>query len=116
MITELQKKHVAGWNEKDADKRLQILGEVYAADIQMHDKDFSLKGIQEVSDFIGKLLADDPNFTFSASKDIEFAQNGARLSGKIVTGVKPDIFESMDFFVIKNDKVAELFVYMDLVS
>lgn len=116
MKNNLQEKHVAGWNEKDAEKRLEILSEIYSESILFHDKNFTLNGIREVSDFIGKLFSDDPNFTFSASRDIEFAQNGARLFGKIVTGAKPDVFESMDFFIIKDDKVAELYVYMDLLS
>jgi len=111
LFTQLQELHVAGWNERDAVKRDALLKQIYAHDIRMHDKDFTLDGLQAVSDFIGKLLTDDPEFNFSAQKNIDYTQNGARLYGRIGTGNK--VFYSMDFFVMENDKVAQLYVFMD---
>jgi hypothetical protein len=114
LIRNLQQKHVAAWNEKDPASRLALLTEIYDARIRMHDKDFTLTGIGAISDFIGKLIADDPNYSFAAAKDMDFTQNGARLYGKIVVGPKPDTFRSMDFFILDGSKVIELYVFMDL--
>jgi len=45
----LQATHVAAWNEKDTDKRMALLAEIYAADVTMYDKDNIFYGLQSVS-------------------------------------------------------------------
>lgn len=74
------------WNGNDAGKRTEMLGMIYAEDIKMYDKDFIFDGLKAISDFIGKLITKDPEFTVSAAKPIEVPQNSARLYGHIQTG------------------------------
>jgi len=107
----LQKIHVIAWNEKDATKRKELLEEIYAHDIKMYDKDFILEGLDAVSEFIGKLIEGDPAFSFEAAQPIEPLQNSARLFGKIQTS--EEILRSMDFFLIENDKVKDLYAFME---
>ena len=112
-MTTLQQTHTTVWNEKDRSKRDALMQTIYADDIKMYDKDFILTGIAAVSDFIDKLFAGDDTFNFAVAKPIESAQNGARLYWNIRTGPQPNILTGMDFFVVENDKVAHLFVFMD---
>ncbi|GAB3772082.1 hypothetical protein GCM10028818_11820 [Spirosoma horti] len=107
----LQQTHTAVWNEKDRTTRDALMQTIYAGDIKMYDKDFILTGIAAVSDFIDKLFAGDATFTFTVTKHMESTQHGARLYWDIRTG--PDVLTGMDFFVVENEKVAHLFVFMD---
>lgn len=111
LINNLQNVHVAAWNEKDRVKRDGLLKTIYADDVKMYDKDFILLGIEEISDFIEKLQKD-ADFQFSAAKPIEFVQNGLRFYGHIRTG--KGMLNSMDFFIIENNKVLHLYAFMDV--
>jgi hypothetical protein len=112
LIKTLQENHVAAWNERDREKRDSLLRTVYAEDIKTYDPDSILQNLTEVSDFIGKLHTQDPDFYFSAARPMDSTQNGARLYGHIGTKEKPDIMSSMDFFIIENGKAAHLYVML----
>ena len=73
----------------------------------MYDKDYVFEGLQAVSDFIGKLLREDPTFTFAAAGAIEFLQDSAKLSGHIRTS--GGILHSTDFFSYQT-KQSEPFI------
>jgi hypothetical protein len=111
LIATLEKTHIALWNEKDPAHRQQLADTIYSHDIKMYDKDFILTGISEVLGFINKLLTEDPCFTFRATKPLQAAQNGVRLFWHIRTG-SADL-TGMDFFVLQNNKVQDLYVFMD---
>jgi hypothetical protein len=112
-IERLQENHVAAWNEKVREKRDNLLKTIYAEDIKMYDPDTVFQSLAEVSDFIGTLHSQDPNFYFSAAKPMNFTQNGARLFGHIGTRENPNMMSSMDFFIIENGKVAHLYVMIE---
>ncbi|MGA0555383.1 nuclear transport factor 2 family protein [Larkinella sp. VNQ87] len=112
-MTNLQQVHTGVWNEKDRTTRDALIQTIYADGIIMYDKDFILTGTSAVSDFIDKLFADDANFTFTVTKPLESTQHGARLYWAIRTGPQPNVLTGMDFFVLENEKVAHLFVFMD---
>lgn len=111
ILEEFQRTHVAGWNEPDSEKRLALLKKIYAEDIKMYDKEFILNGIEDVSYFIGKLIAGDPVYSFTAAKSIELLQDGARLYGHITTG--GGALNSMDFFIFENDYAVKLYAFME---
>ena len=108
-----QENHVAAWNERDREKRDNLLKKIYAEDIKMYDPNSIIQSLEQVSDFIGMLQTQDPDFYFSVAKPIEATQNGARLYGHIGTKEKPEIMNSMDFFIIENGKAAHLYVFME---
>jgi len=112
-IKTFQENHVAAWNERDREKRDNLLRTVYAENIRMYDPNSVLKSLAEVSDFIGVIHSNDPDFYFSAARSMDVTQNGARLYGHIGTRENPDIINSMDFFIIENGKAVHLYVMMD---
>lgn len=77
----------------------------------MYDKDNTFEGLKSVSDFIGKLIAEDPLYHFAAVKPIEPLQNSARLFGQIKTS--GPLLNSMDFFLLENDKVKQLYAFLE---
>jgi len=111
LFIELQNLHVTAWNEKDPAKRMEMLQTIYAQDIKMYDKDFVFEGLQAVSDFIGKLIAEDPAYHFASVKPIEAIQDGARLYGNIKTS--GGLLNSMDFFQLDNGKVKHLYAFLE---
>lgn len=111
LLEELQNVHVAAWNEKNTEKREELLRKIYADDVKLYDKGFILHNLKEVSDFVGKLLAEDPMFNFSAAKPIEALQNSARFFGHIRTSA--GMLNSMDFFLIEKGKVQHLYAFME---
>jgi len=113
LLTRIQETHVAIWNEKDRARRAAMMQTIYAATIQMYDKDFTLTGTDAIADFIDKLFADDANFSFTAEKPMDSTQHGARLYWTIRTGPQPNELSGMDFFVLENGKIAHLFVFMN---
>lgn len=110
LLQTLQHTHVAAWNERDRSTRDSLLRTIYAENINMYDPSLVLQGLTAVSDFIGKLHMQDPEFLFSAARPIELSQNGARLYGHIGTSQNPRQLSSMDFFIIENGKAAHLYV------
>jgi hypothetical protein len=110
-FTELQLTHVSAWNEKDSAKRVELLEKIYTDDIRMYDKDFIFEGLKAVSDFIGKLITEDPAYHFAAAKPIEPLQNSARFYGSIQTS--GGLLNSMDFFLIENGKVDRLYAFLE---
>ncbi|MET3501334.1 hypothetical protein ABIC45_002946 [Mucilaginibacter rubeus] len=110
-FTELQNIHVAAWNETDAAKRDELLETIYSEDVKMYDKDFILNGLRSVSDFIGKLIAEDPAYHFAAARAIEPLQDSARFYGHINTSGGP--LNSMDFFLLEDGKVKHLYAFME---
>lgn len=111
VFNELQEIHVTAWNEKDVTKRNELLKKIYADDVKMYDKEFILDGLKAVSDFIGKLMAQDPAFNFSAARPIEPLQDSARLFGHIQTS--GGMLNSMDFFLLQDGKVKHLYAFME---
>ncbi|PZR27484.1 MAG: glyoxalase [Azospira oryzae] len=112
-INTFQDSHVAAWNERDRATRDQLLKTIYATHIKMYDPAFVFPNLTEVSDFIGKLHSDNPEFYFSAAKPMEATQNGVRFYGHIGTRENPNIMNSMDFFIIENGKATHLYVFME---
>ena len=110
-VKQLEEAHVAIWNEKDRTKRDSLMATVYSDKIKMYDKDFILTGIKEISDFIDKLLSQDPDFHFAPAKSMDSSQNSARLFWTIKTG--SNNLTGMDFFILEDDLVLHLYVYMD---
>lgn len=112
LLSKIQETHLAIWNERDRAKRDELMATIYAENIKMYDKDFVLAGIKEISDFIDKLHSQESNFVFTAEKPMDFTQNGARLYWEIHMGEKQDLLTGMDFFIVENEKVAHLYVFM----
>ena len=104
--------HLKIWNERDEAKRKVLLNQVYAADIEMVDHHFIAEGFEDISKFIVELQTKNPDFRFSA-KSIEINHNIVRLYWQFGSKAKPSVVSGMDLFVIENNKVQKLYVFVD---
>ncbi|RYG00863.1 MAG: nuclear transport factor 2 family protein [Chitinophagaceae bacterium] len=109
-LNEFKKYHIDGWNEKDRLKRDELLGNIYAPDIVMYDDTAVFSGLTAISDFIGSLREQDPDFQFFSDKPMESVQNSIRFYGHIRT--TQGMLNSMDFFILKDGKAIQLYAYM----
>lgn len=112
-LKKLQETHLAVWNERDRAKRDELIKTIYADYIVMTDPELTFRGTKAISDFIDKLHASDPQFYFSPKGPMENTRNGVRLFWNIRTSQKKKPMTGMDFFLLENDKVALLYVFMD---
>ena len=113
VLQNLQSTHLAIWKENDPVKRIGLMTRVYSAGIRMFDPGFTLTGHQEVSDFISKLHAGGNLVNFTATAPLEATQHGARLFWAIESKNSGEIMTGMDFFIVENDLVTQLFVFID---
>ena len=110
----LQATHLAIWNERDRTKRDALIAQIYAADIVMNDPDAVFSGRQAISDFIDKVQTQDPEFYFSATRPIQQVQNGMRLHWNIQFKKDQPGLTGIDFFILDEGMIKELYVFMDL--
>lgn len=109
-LKEFKENHINGWNERDRSKRDAILSKIYAQDIKMYDENSIYDGLKAISDFVGILHAQDPDFHFYSDNAFEPNQDSLRFFGKIRTA--QGILDSMDFFLLKNDKAVHLYAFL----
>lgn len=109
-LADFKKNHIDGWNERDRAKRDALLGKIYAQDIKMYDENSVFNGLKAISDFIGQLHAQDPDFHFFSDNPMEKNQDSLRFFGQIRTG--QGLLNSMDFFLIKDGKAAHLYAFL----
>ncbi|MXO06752.1 glyoxalase [Flavobacterium sp. HBTb2-11-1] len=110
--TSIIENHLKIWNEKDEVKRKALLNKVYDTDIEMVDRHFVAEGIEDISKFIVELQAKNPDFRFTA-KSVETNHNIVRLYWQFGSKAKPSVVSGMDLFVIENNKVQKLYVFVD---
>ena len=109
-IKKMQEVHLAIWNERSRSTRDSMIAQIYADEIKMYDPDSILKGTKEISDFIDKVQSDS-KFTIKATQPMESTQNGARLFWTITT--EEGLLKGMDFFILENEKVTNLYVFIE---
>lgn len=111
-MIDLVNKHLEIWTETDSVKRLALAREIYANDIRVTDPGVILNGIVQVSNFIGKLLAEHPGFEFKMTGQIEAHHNTAILFWHFGPESKPDTITGQDIFTIENGKIISLLVFV----
>lgn len=112
-IKSLVDSHLTIWNEKDDQKREDLMKKVYDVDIEMVDSHFVANGYREINGFIDGLQKKSKNSKFSRIKKIDVNHNTARLYWQHGSAEKPDAVTGMDLFVFENGKAVKLYVFVD---
>ncbi|WP_308993463.1 nuclear transport factor 2 family protein [Mariniflexile litorale] len=112
-IETLAIKHLDIWTDKNAEKRNKSIKEVYTVDVEIVDPFFVINGHSKLNDFIEELQAKHPGFSFSISQPIESHNNIARLFWQFGPDTKPDTITGQDIFVIENEKIKSLYIFID---
>ncbi len=107
------KAHLRVWAEIDDEKRLALARQVYSDNIRVIDPGVILSGQEEVSDFIGGLLKNNPGFQFEVAKPIETDHNMAILCWKFGPPSKPDTVSGEDIITIADSLITSILVFVD---
>jgi hypothetical protein len=105
--------HLKIWNEKDLNKRIQLMKNTYNNDIEMIDRHFVANGWDQINGFVNKLQSENPDAHFKPQKPIEAHHNVARLFWQFGTKENPSLVTGMDLFVFENGKVQKLYVFVN---
>lgn len=112
-IKKLINKHLATWGEKDQAVRINAIKEIYADNVTIIDPFFELHGTGELDAFISELQAKHPGYIFSLAKPIDSHTNIARVFWQFGPASKPDSITGQDVFVIENNKIQSLLIFID---
>ncbi|MCS3794731.1 VOC family protein [Niastella sp. OAS944] len=112
-IIAIVEQHIALWNEHDAQKRAEIAEKIYAPDIEMVDRHFTAIGAEKIDSFIRDLQQKNPAARFTHQKAIDAHTNLGRLFWQFGTADKPDMVTGMDLFVLDNNLVKKLYVFVN---
>lgn len=112
-IESLLQLHLSTWGEKDAEKRNKSIKQIYTEDVNIVDPFFVLNGTSGLNQFIDDLQKKHPGFKFSIAKPIDTHNNIARLSWQFGPESKPDTITGQDVFVVENNKIKSLYIFID---
>lgn len=112
-IIKLIEQHQHIWNEKDEVKRIALMQHTYSPDIEMTDAHFTACGYEKISGFIKQLQDRNPYEQFSPLRPIDAHSNIARLFWQSGTKEHPAAVTGMDVFVIENERISKLYVFLD---
>ena len=108
--------HLKLWGEAGAEKRLNMAKGIYAEQVKVVDPGGILNGIEEISDFIGDLLANNPGFEFRIVKPIEVHHHTALLSWQFGPASHPDQITGQDVFTLAEGLIVSLLVFVNGVT
>lgn len=112
-VSNLLKKHLDTWSEKNTDRRNIAIKEIYTEDVTIIDPFFVLNGTSGLNPFIDDLQKKHPGFVFSLARPVESHNNIARLFWQFGPVSKPDTITGQDVFVIENNRIKSLYIFID---
>lgn len=112
--TVIEKSLTEVWNERDADKRLQLIKKYYLPDFSFFEEGKELKGHTVLNDFIGNLLSSFPDdFIFRILEEPEVNYNLEKLKWQLGPTDIPPIATGMDIAVTEDTMIKALYVFLD---
>jgi hypothetical protein len=102
------------FNERDAERRVVAIGELYAQDAVLNEPERSVAGHAEISDTVTALLADfPPDFVFTAIAPAVGHHGIGCLRWRAGSPAGPAIFTGMDIAHFKDGHIQALYVFID---
>lgn len=104
------------WNDRDADRRLVAMKDIYAEDIVFYENNEgpAFRGYQSINELIQKLQAGWPvEFTFELTASTKINHNVQLITWKLgIPGQEP-VATGKDIAVIEADKIKSLHLLLD---
>jgi hypothetical protein len=113
---DLLKLHLSIWSERDEQKRITLITEVYDEGIEIIDPFFLVKGYAPLNQFIQELQEKHSGYNFSINGAIEAHHDIARLFWHFGPENDPATISGQDIFVIGNGKIKTVMVFIDNLS
>lgn len=103
------------WNERDAEKRLGAMRQIYADDIEFYESEETpvFIGHQRINDLIGKLQADwAPEFEFTETEETRANGNLQIASWTLGIPGQTPVAKGKDVALVENGKIAKLYLFL----
>ncbi|MBB6107773.1 Catechol 2,3-dioxygenase [Mucilaginibacter lappiensis] len=112
-INAIVEKHLEIWNAKESQQRTDAIKEVYNDQLVFVSPGFESVGNDKLNKFIDDLHANNAGYVFTHQRPIESHHNLARLFWSFGPPSHPDAITGMDLFIIENDRVQSLYVFLN---
>ncbi len=83
--TDQVSRYLATWNETDADRRLEMIAELWEETGSYTDPLFAVRGVTQIHELIGGFQAQYPGLTFVQTGEVEVHHNLARFTWDLVS-------------------------------
>jgi SnoaL-like domain len=105
------------FNERNAQRRLAALGELYAKDAIFYDPEAVATGPEAISGAVETLLRNlPPDFVFTAAGPAVGHNGAARLFWRVGRPNGPVVITGTDVAHIENGRIKRLYVFVDSVA
>lgn len=107
------------WNDRDAEKRLKAMENIYASDIHFYESSTgeAITGHEAVNALISKLQSDWPvEFKFELNKPSKENHSVQVISWNLGPQGAPAVATGMDVAVIENGLIKSLHLFLDAVE
>jgi hypothetical protein len=114
LIATLLKRNVAEvFGENDPERRRAAIPEIYAEDAVVHAPPGTIVGRDALDKFAGDLRSMHPQYVYTPSGEPQVLHDSARLAWGSGPRGEPPRYTGEDFILVRNGKIAALYVYLD---
>jgi hypothetical protein len=102
------------FNERDVDRRLAALGDLYADDATLYDPEAVVTGREAISVAVDNLLGNfPPDFVFTAAGPAVGHNGAAQLFWRLGPPNGPAVVTGTDVALIEQGRIKRLYVFVD---
>jgi hypothetical protein len=114
LIATLLRRNLAEvFGENDRARRRAAIHELYAEDAVVHAPPGTVVGHDALDKFAGDLRSTHPHYVYTPSGEPQVLHDSARLAWGSGPGGEPPRYTGEDFILVRNGKIAVLYVYLD---
>ncbi|MBR0828942.1 nuclear transport factor 2 family protein [Bradyrhizobium manausense] len=116
LIATLLKRNVSEvFGENDPERRRAVIREIYAEDAVVHAPVGAIVGRHALDKFAGDLRSTHPHYVYTPFGEPQVLHDSARLAWGSGPEGEPPAFTGEDFILVRNGKIAALYIYLDSV-
>jgi len=118
-MQEIVERYIAAWNEKDARRRRELVGALWAPDGRYTDPLADARGPEEIAGLIGAVQQQFPDFTFTLGGPVDAHHDQARFTwhlGPASGGEAEPVVVGFDVAVLDGDgHIGSVYGFLDKV-
>jgi hypothetical protein len=113
ITTLLMRNIVEVFGENDRERRRAAIRDLYAEDAVVHAPPGTVVGHDALDKFAGDLRSMHPDYVYTPSAQPQVLHDSARLVWGSGPKGEPPRYTGEDFILVRNGKIAALYVYLD---
>jgi hypothetical protein len=114
LIARLLERNVAEvFAENDPARRRAVISEIYAEDAVVHAPPGAIVGHDALDKFAGDLRSQHPHYVYTPVGAPQVRHDSARLAWGSGPKGEPARYTGEDFILVRNGKIAVLYIYLD---